>query len=60
MQLHMFHFDEELKSVQGFRAPIDLLLFYSARVSITHACFVHGIDEILFVDSYSGTGKGLL
>ena len=60
MQLHMFHFDEESKSVQGFGAPIDLLLFYNAGMSITHACFVHGNDEILFLDSSAGTGKGLL
>jgi len=51
MQLHMFQFDEELKSLRGFGAPIDLLQFYNAGVSITHACFVHGSEEILFVDS---------
>ena len=53
MQLHMFQFDEELKSVRGFGAPIELLSFYNAGpgVSITHACFVHGNEEIVFVDS---------
>jgi hypothetical protein len=60
MQLHMFQFDEELKSVRGFGAPIDLLPFYNAGVSITHACFVHGNEEILLVDSNARTGEGLL
>ncbi|KAI0296531.1 hypothetical protein B0F90DRAFT_1035697 [Multifurca ochricompacta] len=31
--------------------PIDLLQFYHHRVSIIHLCFVHGSQEILFVDS---------
>jgi hypothetical protein len=51
MQLHLFQVDEELKSLRGFGAPIDLLPFYSTGVSITHACFVHGDEEILFIDS---------
>jgi hypothetical protein len=51
MQLHMFQFDEDLKSLRGFGAPIDLLPFYNEGVSITHACFVHGSEEILFIDS---------
>ena len=51
MQLHMFQFDEGLKSLRGFGAPIDLLPFYNPGVSITHACFVHGREEILFIDS---------
>ena len=51
MQLHMFQFDEELKSLRGFGAPIDLLPFYNEGVTITHACFVHGNEEVLFIDS---------
>ena len=51
MQLHVFVFDEELKSFRGHRAPIDLLPFYSPGVSITQACFVHGSEEIIFIDS---------
>jgi hypothetical protein len=47
----MFQFDEELKSFQGFGAQIDLSPFYNAGVSITHACFVHGNEEILLIDS---------
>ncbi len=51
MQLHMFVFDEELKSSQGIGTPIDLSPFYIPEVSISQACFVHGREEILFVDS---------
>ena len=51
MQLHIFVFDEELKSLRGLGTAIDLLPFYNTGVSIAHACFVHGSEEILFVDS---------
>ena len=51
MQLHIFVFDEDLKSLRGQGTPIDLRPFYSPGVSIVHACFVHGSEEILFVDS---------
>jgi hypothetical protein len=51
MQFHIFVFDEELKSLRGQGTPIDLLPFYIPGVSIAHACFVHGTEEILFVDS---------
>ncbi|KAF8270139.1 hypothetical protein EI94DRAFT_1572222, partial [Lactarius quietus] len=51
MQLHIFVFDEELKSLRGLGTAIDLMPFYNPGVSITHACFVHGSEEILFVDS---------
>ncbi|KAI0297435.1 hypothetical protein BC826DRAFT_166673 [Russula brevipes] len=51
MQLHVFVFDEELKSLRGQGTPIELLQFYNHGVSIVHACFVHGSEEILFVDS---------
>jgi hypothetical protein len=51
MQLHVFVFDEELKSLRGLGTPIDLQPFYNTGVSIVHACFVHGSEEILFVDS---------
>lgn len=49
MQLHIFVFDEELKSLRGQGTVIDLLPFYDSGVSIVHACFVHGSEEILFV-----------
>ncbi|KAI9455154.1 hypothetical protein BJY52DRAFT_1122135, partial [Lactarius psammicola] len=51
MQLHIFVFDEGLKSLRGPGTPIDLFTLYNPGVSITHACFVHGSEEILFVDS---------
>jgi len=51
MQLHIFVFDEDLKSLRGQGSPIDLRPFYNSGVSIVHACFVHGSEEILFVDS---------
>jgi hypothetical protein len=52
MQLHLFQFDEELKSLRGFGAQIvDLRPFYNVEVSITHASFVCGKGEILLVDS---------
>ena len=51
MQLHVFVFDEELKSLRGLGTAIDLRPFYNTGVSIVHACFVHGSEEILFVDS---------
>jgi len=51
MQLHIFVFDEELKSLRGQGTPIDLFPFYNSGVSIDHACFVHGTEDILLVDS---------
>jgi len=51
MQLHMFVFDEEFKSLRGLGTPFDLLRFYIPGVSITHACFVHGSEEILLIDT---------
>ena len=51
MQLHIFIFDEELKSLRGLGPPINVMPFYNTGVSITHTCFVHGSEEILFIDS---------
>jgi hypothetical protein len=51
MQIHVFVFDEELKSLRGQGIPIELPRFYNPGVSIIHACFVHGSEEIMFVDS---------
>jgi hypothetical protein len=51
MQLHIFVFELERGSLRGIRSAIDLLPFYNNEESITHACFVHGHEEILFVDS---------
>jgi hypothetical protein len=47
----MFVFDEEFKSLRGLGTTFDLLPFYAAGVPITHVCFVHGSEEILFIDS---------
>ena len=51
MQLHVFAFDEELKSLRGVGTPIDLLPFYGSGISIVQACFVHGSEEVLLIDS---------
>ncbi|KAF8270147.1 hypothetical protein EI94DRAFT_1723596, partial [Lactarius quietus] len=51
MQLHIFVFDPERGSLRGMGSTIDLLPFYNYGESIVHACFVHGREEILFVDS---------
>ncbi|KAI0247518.1 hypothetical protein BJV78DRAFT_1380231 [Lactifluus subvellereus] len=51
MQLQIFIYDEEFKSLQGLGSPIDLLPFYNPGVSIIHICFVHGREELLLVDS---------
>ena len=51
MLLQMFQFDEELKYLRGFGEKIDLSRFYHEGVSITHASFVHGKEEILFIGS---------
>ncbi|KAH9005511.1 hypothetical protein EDB86DRAFT_2795794, partial [Lactarius hatsudake] len=51
MQLHVFALGDEHRSLQGMGSAIDLLPFYSNGESIVHACFVHGRDEILLVDS---------
>ncbi|KAI9455080.1 hypothetical protein BJY52DRAFT_1151944 [Lactarius psammicola] len=51
MQLHIFTIEDERGSLRGMGSAIDLLPFYSNGESIVHACFVHGREEILFVDS---------
>ncbi|KAH9029437.1 hypothetical protein EDB85DRAFT_1531855 [Lactarius pseudohatsudake] len=51
MQLHIFAFEDEHGSLRGRGPAIDLLPFYNNGVSIIHAAFVHGREEILFVDS---------
>ncbi|KAI9455148.1 hypothetical protein BJY52DRAFT_1427134 [Lactarius psammicola] len=51
MQLHIFVLEDERGSLRGMGPAIDLLPFYNNGESIVHACFVHGHEEILFVDS---------
>ena len=50
-QLYVFVFDEDFKFLRGLGTPIDLRPYYDNGVSIVHLCFVHGKEEILFVDS---------
>lgn len=50
-QLYVFVFDDDLKILRGLGTPIDLRPYYDNEVSIVHLCFVHGREEILFVDS---------
>jgi hypothetical protein len=51
MELHTFVFEEDFKSLRGRQTPVDLVPFYNSGVSIVHVCFVHGSEDILFVDS---------
>jgi hypothetical protein len=51
MQLHVFTFEDERGSLRGMGSAIELLPFYNNGESIVHACFVHGREEILLVDS---------
>ena len=51
MQLHIFAFEASHGSLRGMGSAIDLHPFYDNGESIVHACFVHGREEILFVDS---------
>ena len=50
MQVHIFQFDEELKALRGYGTHIDLLPIYNPGVSITHTYFIHGSEEIVFID----------
>ncbi|KAH9059752.1 hypothetical protein EDB87DRAFT_1790917 [Lactarius vividus] len=51
VQLHIFAFDAERGTLRGVGSAIDLRPFYNNGESILHACFVHGREEILFLDS---------
>ena len=51
MQLHIFAFENEGRSLREMGSTIELLPFYNNGDSIVHACFVHGRKEIMFVDS---------
>ena len=51
MQLHTLSLEDEGGSLCGMGPAINLLPFYNNGESIVHACFVHGREEILFVDS---------
>jgi hypothetical protein len=51
MHLHIFAIEDERGSLRRMGSVIDLLPFYNNGELIVHACFVHGREEILFVDS---------
>ncbi|KAH9059751.1 hypothetical protein EDB87DRAFT_1577415 [Lactarius vividus] len=51
VQLHIFAFDAERGTLRGVGSAIDLRPFYNNGESILHACFIHGREEILFLDS---------
>ncbi|KAH8977860.1 hypothetical protein EDB86DRAFT_3157188 [Lactarius hatsudake] len=51
VQLHIFTFDAEHGTLRGMGSAIDLRPFYNNGETILHACFVHGREEILFLDS---------
>ncbi|KAI0250892.1 hypothetical protein BJV78DRAFT_1361975 [Lactifluus subvellereus] len=52
LQLHIFVFDEEFKTLHGQGSFIDLASWYSkAGISIVHAAFVCGSEEVVLVDS---------
>ncbi|KAH9039441.1 hypothetical protein EDB83DRAFT_1717346 [Lactarius deliciosus] len=51
VQLHIFTFDAERGTLRGMGSAIDLRPFYNNGETILHACFVHGHEEILFLDS---------
>jgi hypothetical protein len=51
VQLHIFGFEDERGSLQGIGSVVDLLPFSNNGESIVLAYFVHGCEEILFVES---------
>jgi hypothetical protein len=54
LQLHVFIFDETLKTLQAQGSTIDLVTWYSqAGISILHVAFVSGKEEMVLVDSES-------
>jgi hypothetical protein len=54
LQLHVFVFDETLKTLRAQGRVIDLFPWYSqAGISILQVAFVSGKEEMVFVDSSS-------
>ncbi|KAK0189051.1 hypothetical protein F5146DRAFT_693680 [Armillaria mellea] len=50
-KLHVFAFDETLSTLQGWGSAVNLAPWYASQsVSIYHACFVCGSEEILLID----------
>ncbi|KAK0217807.1 hypothetical protein IW262DRAFT_1560097, partial [Armillaria fumosa] len=51
-QLHVFAFDETHTTLQGWGSAVNLAPWYASQsVSICHACFVGGSEEILLIDN---------
>src|SRR6267154_5262130 len=54
LQLHVFVFDETLKTLQAQGSAINLIPWYSqADISILQVAFVSGKEEMVLVDSNS-------
>ncbi|KAK0467152.1 uncharacterized protein EV420DRAFT_1507486 [Desarmillaria tabescens] len=52
LQLHIFAFDETHSTLQGWGSAVNLAPWYASQsVSICHACFVCGTEEILLIDN---------
>ncbi|TFY70647.1 hypothetical protein EVG20_g2357 [Dentipellis fragilis] len=54
LQLHLYAFDESLRTLQAV-AKVDLAPWfkeYSSEVTICHACFISGTEELLLIDSH--------
>ncbi|KAK0202722.1 hypothetical protein DFS33DRAFT_1436579 [Desarmillaria ectypa] len=51
-KLHIFAFDETHSTLQGWGSAVNLASWYASQsVSICHACFVCGTEEILLIDN---------
>ncbi|KAK0239018.1 hypothetical protein EDD85DRAFT_769081 [Armillaria nabsnona] len=51
-KLHLFVFDETHGTLQGWGSAVNLAPWYASQsVSICHACFVCGSEEILLIDN---------
>ncbi|SJL03909.1 uncharacterized protein ARMOST_07266 [Armillaria ostoyae] len=51
-KLHVFVFDETHSTLQGWGSAVNLAPWYASQsVTICHACFVCGSEEILLIDS---------
>ncbi|EIW81351.1 hypothetical protein CONPUDRAFT_82336 [Coniophora puteana RWD-64-598 SS2] len=51
LQLHIFVFDEGARALKASGSTINLAPWYDGTVTIRHACFICGDEEVLLVDS---------
>jgi hypothetical protein len=51
LQLHVFVFDENLRSLQALGSAASLIPWYCPGITLSHVCFVIGSEEVLLVDS---------